>query len=155
MNITIDSIKETLRAIMVEETEYQAFFKKALEKAGKSIPSMSDEEKKEFFNKIDAAWNAKGEKNEDLKGDQHKLDVDGDGEIEASDLAALRAGKKKEESVNEAYVVLYSPTKGVKPVTTAAYKDKKDAEKWAKDLGGITMIVKKKYSECTFTEIVS
>ena len=96
MNITIDSIKETLRAIMVEETEYQAFFKKALEKAGKSIPSMSDEEKKEFFNKIDAAWNAKGEKNEDLKGDQHKLDVDGDGEIEASDLAALRAGKKKE-----------------------------------------------------------
>ena len=32
----------------------------------------------------------------------------------------------------------------MKPVTTAAYKDKKDAEKWAKDLGGITMIVKKK-----------
>ena len=51
---------------------------------------------------------------------------------------------KVDESVNEAYVVLYSPKKGVKPVTTAAYKDKKDAEKWAKDLGGITMIVKKK-----------
>jgi hypothetical protein len=48
------------------------------------------------------------------------------------------------ESVNEAYIVLYSPKKGVKPVTTAAYKDKKDAQKWAKDLGGITMIVKKK-----------
>ena len=48
------------------------------------------------------------------------------------------------EGLNEAYVVLYSPKKGVKPVTTAAYKDKKDAEKWAKDLGGITMIVKKK-----------
>jgi predicted nucleic-acid-binding protein len=48
------------------------------------------------------------------------------------------------ESVNEAYIVLHSPKKGVKPVTTAAYKDKKDAEKWAKDLGGITMIVKKK-----------
>ena len=47
-------------------------------------------------------------------------------------------------SMNEAYVVLYSPKKGVKPVSTAAYKDKKDAEKWAKDLGGITMIVKKK-----------
>jgi hypothetical protein len=38
-------------------------------------------------------------KREELKGDQHKLDVDGDGEIEASDLAALRA--KKDESVNE------------------------------------------------------
>ena len=101
MNITRETIKNTLRTVMAEETEHQTFFKKALEKAGKSIPSMSDEEKKEFFNKIDAAWNAKGEKNEELKGDQHKLDVDGDGEIEASDLAALRAGKKKEESVNE------------------------------------------------------
>ena len=50
----------------------------------------------------------------------------------------------KNESVNEAYVVLHSPKKGVKPVATAAYRDKKDAEKWAKDLGGITMIVKKK-----------
>ena len=62
MNITRETIKDTLRTIMAEETEYQTFFKKALEKAGKSIPSMSDEEKKEFFNKIDAAWNAKGEK---------------------------------------------------------------------------------------------
>jgi hypothetical protein len=62
MNITRETIKDTLRQIMAEETEYQTFFKKALEKAGKSIPSMSDEEKKEFFNKIDAAWNAKGEK---------------------------------------------------------------------------------------------
>jgi len=51
---------------------------------------------------------------------------------------------KVDESVNEAYIVLYAPKKGVKPVTTAAYKDKKDAEKWAKDLGGVTMIVKKK-----------
>ena len=101
MNITRETIKSTLRTIMAEETEYQTFFKKALEKAGKSIPSMSDEEKKEFFNKIDAAWNAKGEKNEELTGNQHKLDVDGDGEIEASDLAALRAGKKKEESIEE------------------------------------------------------
>ena len=50
----------------------------------------------------------------------------------------------KKESVNEAYIVLYAPKKGVKPVTTAAYKDKKDAEKWAKDLGGVTMIVKRK-----------
>ena len=64
MNITKETIKDTLRTVMAEETEYQTFFKKALEKAGKSIPSMSDEEKKEFFNKIDAAWNAKGEKNE-------------------------------------------------------------------------------------------
>src|SRR6056300_1277359 len=118
MNITRETIKSTLRTIMAEETEYQTFFKKALEKAGKSIPSMSDEEKKEFFNKIDAAWDAKGEKNEELTGNQHKLDVDGDGEIEASDLAKLRA--KKDESVNEA----------------SRYLAKKDAEHFIHYLSG-------------------
>ena len=66
-------------------------------------------------------------------------------DLSKKDLAKVsKAAKSMLESVNEAYVVLYSPKKGVKPVTTAAYKDKKDAEKWAKDLGGITMIVKKK-----------
>ena len=94
-----DKLKEVVKTIVSEEQDYKEFFKKALEKAGKSIPSMSDEEKKAFFNKIDAAWNARGEKNEELHGNQHKLDVDGDGEIEASDLAKLRA--KKDESVNE------------------------------------------------------
>ena len=64
MNITKEKIKETLKTVMAEEANYKAFFKKALEKAGKSIPSMSDEEKKNFFNKIDAAWDGKGEKNE-------------------------------------------------------------------------------------------
>ena len=101
MNITRETIKETIKTVMGEEADYKAFFKKALEKAGKSIPSMSDEEKKEFFNKIDAAWDAKGEKNEALKGDQHKLDVDGDGDIEADDLADLRAGKKAEDEIDE------------------------------------------------------
>lgn len=94
-----DKLKEVVKTIVSEEQDYKEFFKKALEKAGKSIPSMSDEEKKAFFNKIDSAWDARGEKNEELTGNQHKLDVDGDGEIEASDLAKLRA--KKDESVNE------------------------------------------------------
>jgi hypothetical protein len=57
-------LKELVKNIMSEESEYQAFFQKALEKAGKSIPSMSDDEKKAFFNKIDSAWDGKGEKNE-------------------------------------------------------------------------------------------
>jgi hypothetical protein len=38
---------------------------------------------------------------EKLYGGQDKLDVDGDGEIEASDLAKLRAGKESEEEVEE------------------------------------------------------
>jgi len=64
MKITRAQLKETLRTIMKEESEYQIFFKKALEKSGKSIADMSDDEKKDFFNKIDAAWDGKGEKNE-------------------------------------------------------------------------------------------
>ena len=57
-----NQLKELVKSVMTEESEYQAFFKKALEKSGKAIPSMSDEEKKAFFDKIDAAWNGKGEK---------------------------------------------------------------------------------------------
>ena len=122
-------LKELVKNIMSEESEYQTFFQKALEKAGKSIPSMSDDEKKAFFNKIDSTWDGKGEKNEgnafgaavtaakkagedkfevggetykveeELVGGQKKLDVDGDGEIESSDLADLRAGKKADEAM--------------------------------------------------------
>jgi hypothetical protein len=97
--ITKERLKELVKEVMVEEAEYQAFFKKALEKAGKGINDMSDDEKKEFFNKIDSAWNGKGTKSEALKGDQHQLDVDKDGDIEGDDLADLRAGKKTNEDI--------------------------------------------------------
>ena len=99
--ISKERLKELVKEVMVEEADYQEFFKKALEKAGKSIPQMSDEEKKAFFNKVDSAWNGRGEKNEDLKGDQHKLDVDKDGDIEGDDLADLRAGKTNEDIATE------------------------------------------------------
>ena len=46
MKITKEQLKNIVRETLKEESEYQKFFKKALEKAGKSIPSMSDEEKK-------------------------------------------------------------------------------------------------------------
>jgi len=64
MKITRENLKNIVREAMVEESAYQEFFKKALEKTGKSIPQMSDDEKKAFFNKIDSAWKGKGEKNE-------------------------------------------------------------------------------------------
>ena len=99
MKISRTRLKEIIKGVMTEENEYQAFFQKALDKAGKSIPSMSDEEKKAFFDKIDSAWNGKGEKNEELVGGQKKLDVDKDGDIGSDDLADLRAGKKVSESV--------------------------------------------------------
>jgi len=63
-SITKSRLKELVKEVMTEESEYQAFFQKALDKAGKDINAMSDEEKKAFFNKIDSAWNGKGEKNE-------------------------------------------------------------------------------------------
>ena len=62
MKITKEQLKTIIRETITEDSEYQTFFKKALEKTGKSIPQMSDEEKKAFFNKIDAAWKGKGEK---------------------------------------------------------------------------------------------
>jgi len=101
MKISRTRLKEIIKGVMTEESEYQAFFQKALDKAGKSIPSMSEEEKKAFFDKIDSAWNGKGEKNEELVGGQKKLDLDKDGDIGSDDLADLRAGKKANESVNE------------------------------------------------------
>ena len=64
MKITKSRLKEIIADVLREESDYQAFFKKALEKSGKSIPQMSDDEKKEFFNKIQKAWKGKGEKTE-------------------------------------------------------------------------------------------
>jgi hypothetical protein len=56
-----EALKSIVREVMQEEAEYQKFFQKVMDKAGKSIPSMSDEEKKAFFNKVDAAWKGKQE----------------------------------------------------------------------------------------------
>ena len=41
--------------------DYQAYFKKELEKSGKGIAQMTDAEKKAFFNRVDKAYNAKNE----------------------------------------------------------------------------------------------
>jgi len=95
MKITKERLKELVKEVMTEESEYQAFFQKALDKAGKGINDMNDAEKKAFFDKIDSAWNGKGEKNEELVGGQKELDVDNDGDIEADDLADLRASKNE------------------------------------------------------------
>jgi hypothetical protein len=56
-----EALKSIVKEVMQEEAEYQKFFQKVLDKAGKSIPSMSDDEKKAFFNKVDSAWKGKQE----------------------------------------------------------------------------------------------
>ena len=45
----------------LKDNAYSQFFKKELEKTGKGIASMSDQEKKDFFNKVDKGYKAKAE----------------------------------------------------------------------------------------------
>ena len=80
-------------AIKRTDEDYQALFKKELKKTGKSIPQMTPDEKKAFFNKIDKMHAAKNEeKVDELTSAQKKLPP-----------ALQKAIKKKEknESVDE------------------------------------------------------
>ena len=45
----------------LKDNAYSQFFKKQLKKTGKGIASMSDQEKKDFFNKVDKEYKAKAE----------------------------------------------------------------------------------------------
>jgi hypothetical protein len=165
----LHQLREFVKQVVREEQDYQQLFKHMLDKYGKSITDMSDDEKKKFFNAVDTAYKAKSEgrlkeykvvkegytvrgdnpsqfvqgayavlsaylrdedlgskeekmlkdvisnleylakyfhskrnesvKEAELTAGQKKIDVDGDGEIEGSDLAKLRANK--DESINE------------------------------------------------------
>ena len=94
-----NELKELIRQVVKEESDYQEMFKHMLDKTGKSLPDMSDVEKKAFFNAVDKASKAKSEgrltgyNEAELTTSQKKIDVDGDGEIEGSDLASLRNKK--------------------------------------------------------------
>jgi len=93
----LSQLKELVRQVVKEENDYQDLFKAMLSKAGKDINSMSDDDKKRFFNAVDTAYKAKSEgrlrgyNEAELSAGQKELDVDKDGEIEGSDLSKLRA----------------------------------------------------------------
>ena len=53
MNISRNRIKEIVKETLVEENEYQKFFQSVLSRHGGSISKMGEQEKKDFFNKID------------------------------------------------------------------------------------------------------
>lgn len=98
--MNINQLKELIKQVVKEESDYQQLFKHMLDKTGKSLGDMSDAEKKAFFNAIDKAAKAKSEGRltglpEELTYKQKQLDVDKDGEIEGSDLAKLRASKNE------------------------------------------------------------
>ena len=58
LEIKPGSISEVAKKL---HDDYQAYFKKELEKTGKSIAQMTDAEKKAFFNRVDKGYNAKNE----------------------------------------------------------------------------------------------
>jgi hypothetical protein len=58
LEIKPGSISEVAKKL---KEDYQDFFKKELEKTGKSLASMTDAEKKAFYNRIDKEYNAKNE----------------------------------------------------------------------------------------------
>ena len=59
--MTRAEIKEIAKQVYKEEQDYQQLFKTMLNRTGKDIGSMSDEEKKKFFNAVDKAYKAKSE----------------------------------------------------------------------------------------------
>ena len=135
----LHQLKELVRQVVREEQDYQQLFKHMLDKSGKSIPTMSDDDKKKFFNAVDTAYKAKSEGrlrgyNENLPGNQEKLDTDKDGEIEASDLAKLRASKNeslKEENPGLWANIRAKQDRGEKPAhgNSDAHKDAVKAAK--------------------------
>lgn len=103
ITLSKEHFKNIVREVMKEEEEYQKIFHKMLAKFGvKSPADLTDDQKKKFFTMVKGIQTELKErakiKEAELKGGQKKLDVDGDGEIEGSDLAKLRnknEGKKK------------------------------------------------------------
>jgi hypothetical protein len=57
----IKQLKELVKQVVKEEGEYQKLFKTMLDKSGKDVNSMSDDEKKKFFTAVDKAYKAKSE----------------------------------------------------------------------------------------------
>jgi len=115
MKITREHLKNIVRESMVEESAYQAFFKKALEKTGKSIPDMSDEEKKAFFNKIDSAWKGKGEKKNEGNAfgaavSQAKKDGDDSFKVDGEEYKVEGNHSNEEEEIDEEAAMVHRRT---------------------------------------------
>jgi hypothetical protein len=71
LEIKPGSISEVAKKL---REDYEAYFKKELEKAGKTIPQMTDAEKKAFFNRVDKGYNAKNEQ-DNIKKEATSQDV--------------------------------------------------------------------------------
>ena len=101
ITLSREHFKNIVREVMKEEEEYQKVFHKMMDKFGISSPAdiKDDETKKKFFNAVQGVHGKLKERaamrEAELSAGQKKLDVDGDGEIEGSDLEKLRASKNE------------------------------------------------------------
>jgi len=134
------NVRDLPSYVLEDPSDFEDWYEAGMEVRGKKkLAPMSKSDERKLFNLVEM-WIESRDDRRYGSGSQDDIDDI----IKSIAKFLTQKGKVVKESVNEAYVVLHSPKKGVKPVATAAYADKKDAEKWAKDLGGITMIVKKK-----------
>ncbi len=64
MKITREQLKALVGEVVQEEKDYQSFFQAMLKKHGVDSPAdfQSDDEKKDFFNKVEKAWNGVSER---------------------------------------------------------------------------------------------
>ncbi|NBU81275.1 MAG: hypothetical protein EBS55_06475 [Flavobacteriaceae bacterium] len=97
--MNLEQLRNIVREVLDEsKDDYEKLFRHMLKRTGKSLKDMDANQKSKFFTAVDKAYKAKNEGKlsnlpEELVGNQHKLDTDGDGEIEASDLEKLRNSK--------------------------------------------------------------
>jgi ribosomal protein S17E len=100
LEIKPGSISEVAKKL---HDDYQAYFKKELEKTGKSIAQMTDAEKKSFFNRVDKGYNAKNEQDDIKKAPgrhsqmKGKLLLEPRKEATSQDISASLATKPKAE----------------------------------------------------------
>jgi len=133
------SIKEMQKNL--KDNAYQQMFKKELEKAGKGIGSMSDQEKKDFFNKIDKKYKAK---NEDLNKDDEKTVKDVKDMLKKASQAHAGQAKEldkalKDESVDgvinqKKHDSYNDPKKGEKKPIVTQEEESFDIEKLKEDV---------------------
>ena len=133
------SIKEMQKNL--KDNAYQQMFKKELEKTGKGIASMSDQEKKDFFNKIDKKYKAK---NEDLNKDDEKTVKDVKNMLKKASQAHAGQAKEldkalKDESVDgvinqKKHDSYNDPKKGEKKPIVTQEEESFDIEKLKEDV---------------------
>jgi hypothetical protein len=69
MKITREQLKSLVDEVLQEEKDYQSFFQAMLKKHGVNSPAdfKSDEEKKDFFNKVEKSWNGVSERLKEIR----------------------------------------------------------------------------------------